>query len=187
MNKISPIQVADGLTANDERLRAEILNLFQYIQRLREEMAGFSARKDDLTPFDRASDQLEAIVAETAQATNTILQAAEAIGAATDDLAEATLETAPALRQKIKDHAVQVMEACAFQDLTGQRVTKIVRSLDFVEDRVNALAEIWGRDEIETLSRKLWVEDESPDEVALEGPQLPGAAISQADIDKLFD
>jgi chemotaxis protein CheZ len=41
-----------------------------------------------------------------------------------------------------------LFEACSFQDITGQRITKVVRSLTYVETRVNKLIEAWGRSEL---------------------------------------
>jgi chemotaxis protein CheZ len=77
------------------------------------------------------------------------------------------------------------MEACTFQDITGQRVTKIIRSMQFVEERVLAMVDLMGRDSVEKKAAVL--SDETPEkDPLLNGPQLPGNAISQDDIDKLF-
>ena len=45
---------------------------------------------------------------------------------------------------RIDEKIQSVFEACAFQDITGQRVTKVVRLIKYVEERVNALIAIWG-------------------------------------------
>ena len=34
--------------------------------------------------------------------------------------------------------------ACSFQDITGQRTEKVVNVLRFIEQRINAMIEIWG-------------------------------------------
>ena len=77
-----------------------------------------------------------------------------------------------------------VFEACAFQDITGQRVTKIVKSVTYVEERVTALREIWGDDELDKVERV--VEELTDDEKLLNGPQSKADAITQEEIDKLF-
>jgi chemotaxis protein CheZ len=171
----------------DEKLRLEILNLFQYVQRLRQEIAGVSKRDDDQTAFDSMSEQLDAIVAATEKATNTILEAAEAMCDAAEELrGTEDAEARGKLCDRITGESSEIMQACAFQDITGQRVSKIVSSMRFVEERVSVMAEIWGREEIEELAETLPTEEKTGDEALLHGPQLPDEAISQDEIDKLF-
>ncbi len=68
-----------------------------------------------------------------------------------------------------------VFEACAFQDITGQRVSKIVKSVIYVEERVNALVDIWSKDKLATI--ELAAEPQkSADEDLLYGLQLDGEA-----------
>ena len=106
--------------AVDSKLRSEILNLLQYVQRLRQEIATVSKREDDQTAFESMSDQLDAIVAATEKATDTILEAMEAIGDKVEALrAEEKAAARNALCDQIADETMQVMEACAFQDITG--------------------------------------------------------------------
>lgn len=174
---------------NDTKLRQEVLNLFQYIERLRSEVATMSKAEDNATAFDDMSAQLDAIVSATEEATNSILSASESISGDAMALQD---ETDPAktreMADRISQNAMTIMEACSFQDLTGQRVSKIVSSVKFVEDRVNQMIELWGREEIEALSAQMKpCEDEDPDKKLLNGPQLAGQAISQDDIDALFD
>ncbi len=91
------------------------------------------------------------------------------------------------LCDRIAEKSIEGMEACGFQDLTGQRISKIVRSLRFIEERVDAMTEICGREGIEALASGLPSDDEDlKDGVTLQGPQLPGEAVSQDEIDKLF-
>jgi chemotaxis protein CheZ len=81
------------------------------------------------------------------------------------------------------------MEACTFQDITGQRVTKIVRSMQFVEERVNSMVSLWGSEAIEETAATYGNTDgRDGDEKLLNGPALPSeTSISQDEIDKLFD
>ena len=78
-----------------------------------------------------------------------------------------------------------VFEARTSQDMTGQRVTKIVNSVSYVEVKVTTLREIWGRDELDNTT--LAVVEVTADENLLHGSQLKTDAISQDEIDKLFD
>jgi chemotaxis protein CheZ len=90
----------------------------------------------------------------------------------------------------ILDRVVTLYETCNFQDLTGQRITKIVKVLKFVEDRLDTLISTWGglaafKDFAEEdLSRKT----ADGTRVLLNGPKLDGdpGHVSQADVDALF-
>ena len=81
---------------------------------------------------------------------------------------------------------VKVYEACSFQDITGQRITKVVKALHHIEGRIDALLAVFGA---EHLASGEPAQDAPPTDVAaslLNGPQLPESANSQADIDALM-
>ena len=77
---------------------------------------------------------------------------------------------------------------CNFQDLTGQRITKVVSTLRFVEDRIMQMMDIWGGIEtfkdIEVEQREL----KEGDAALLNGPALESDidVATQDDIDALF-
>jgi chemotaxis protein CheZ len=187
-----PMNAQNGNTIYiDKKLQSEIFNLIHYIDRLRKEIAGIAQAKNSQTRFEGMADRLDAIIGSTAEATDKILGAMEGIDSAVEALRKhPDAKTIDALCDQIAEKTTVAMEACSFQDLTGQRVSKVIGSLRFVEERVNAMADICGRDEIETLSSSMDYEgdvDKEDDGVALEGPQTPDGAISQADIDALFN
>ena len=178
---------------DEERLRSEVLGLFQYIQRFREEIAHMIQpdASDDKTRFETISDQLDAIIKATEDATHIILEGMENIDSVNAKLKNVSdVAELPALCDELEQISVDTMQACTFQDITGQRVTKIVRSMQFVEARVDNMLDIWGRDEVQELAKRAADETEEPtgDEALLNGPALEGQqAISQAEIDALFD
>ncbi len=43
------------------------------------------------------------------------------------------------LAQDIQDHTVQIYEACNFQDLAGQRIAKVIETLNLVEAQLSAM------------------------------------------------
>jgi chemotaxis protein CheZ len=91
-----------------------------------------------------------------------------------------------ALIDKIVENGNSVFEACSFQDITGQRVITVVKSVTYIEDRVNALIDIWGKaalEDVEVTPDR----EKTEDEKLLQGPQLNDEGISQSEIDKLFD
>ena len=69
------------------------------------------------------------------------------------------------------------MENCTFQDITRRRVTKVVRSMKFVEERVNSMVDLLGRETIEKLSLDLSQEEKTSDEKRLEGPRMARTVI----------
>jgi chemotaxis protein CheZ len=169
-------------TAYDKRLKFEILNLSQYIERFRMEIARLNKGVPGAN-FQNMSDHLDAIIEHTDSATHEILRNLEEISDLVGKLQEKTKDAeTSALCDKAMEKATSAMEACTFQDITGQRVTKIMRSMQFVEERVVAMVELMGRDSVE---REPLPAPKAKDPL-LNGPQLPGNAISQDDIDKLF-
>lgn len=174
----------------DRQLKSEIVSLVQYVRRFREEIAQMVAADGDQSRFDSMADQLDAIVAATEEATHGILERMEEIDTVVEDLRTADDPKARgALCDKVNEQTMAAMEACTFQDITGQRVNKIVRSMKFVEERVNTMISLWGEDEISRLAGE-YAEQTRPegDEALLNGPALKKeASISQDEIDKLFD
>lgn len=173
--------------AEADALKKELYGLFKYLQRVREEIAAINRPADEELHFDNMSDQLDAIVKATEEATNTIMECMEKNDEAVDELRKSlTDEGQLALLDKISGNGADVFEACSFQDITGQRITKVVKSVTYVEDRVNALIGVWGKDEIDSIEVKADVE-KTEDEKLLKGPALEGEGITQDEIDKLFD
>ena len=89
------------------------------------------------------------------------------------------------LLDSVADDTQEIFEACSFQDITGQRVNKITKSLGYVEQRVNSIVSIWGESALDEV--KIEGITKTEDEKLLNGPQLEGKGLSQADIDALFD
>jgi len=168
-------------------LKKELYGLFKYLQRVREEIAAINRPADEELHFDNMSDQLDAIVKATEEATDTIMECMEKNDDIVDELRKSiTDEGQLALLYKITNNGADVFEAFSFQDITGQRITKVVKSVTYVEDRVNALISVWGKEEIDKFEVKADV-GKTEDEKLLNGPALAGEGISQDEIDKLFD
>ena len=171
----------------DDSLRKELVALFQYVQRVRKEIAAIGRPADEEHNFESMGEQLDAIVAATEEATNSIMETMERNGDLLDKLREGVSDAGQlALIDQIIDNTNSVFEACSFQDITGQRVSKVIKSVTYVEDRVQALVNIWGRSEVDEVEIKP-EREKTEDEKLLHGPALEGEGISQADIDKLFD
>ncbi|MDH5489210.1 MAG: protein phosphatase CheZ [Rhodospirillaceae bacterium] len=173
--------------AHEDALRNELMGLLSYINRVREEIAKMSRPADEEHQFETMSEQLDAVVKATDEASNTIMASAEKNETLINELRKGITDPKlAAVLDQMSANDMDIIQACSFQDLTGQRVTKVARSLTYVEARVNSLAEVWGKDELEKVEVK--ASEKSEDEKLLHGPALPsGKAISQDEIDALFD
>jgi chemotaxis protein CheZ len=168
------------------KLYAELEQLAHFIQKAKSEIA--QLRPDEIRDqhLPTATDELEAIVGATETATNGILNAVEQI----ENL---TGEMAPELAEKVSEAVTQVYESCNFQDITGQRISKVVKALQHIESKVDGLLSAFGdeltkhRGAAQAAPADPSKQDASGDQALLNGPQLPQAAKGQADIDALFD
>lgn len=137
----------------------------------------------------RTTDELRAVITGTEEATDAILAAAEAI----DDIAQRMAnddgdEQVKADGQAIANAVIQIFEACNFQDISGQRITKVVESLRFIEERIASMIDVW-----QTINKmaddKPKVQEEIPPEKRLlNGPSLKTDAgvVNQDDVDAMF-
>ncbi|CCG40595.1 protein phosphatase CheZ [Magnetospirillum molischianum] len=179
--------IAKG-AADAARLKRELVGLFGHLQKIRAELAALNPQSPS-DHFNSMSEQLDAIVAATETATNTIMESVEHIdGLMTEARVLAASAQSPRLEEifdAVGDRVNQVFEACSFQDITGQRVSKVVNSLKFVEDRVNSIIVTWGREELAKVVVEI-KKEEDPDRKLLHGPQLPGQAMQQTDVDVIL-
>lgn len=157
----------------------------QAIMQTKSEIGSLASRGFKGQSLNRATDELDAVVQDTEQATETILAAAETIDAQAGALLTQVDETHREGIMEIHRQAIRIFEACNFQDISGQRISKVVSLLRFIELRVTSMVEIWGGpEEVEAVEE----EPENPDDALLNGPALSSdtGVVSQDDIDSLF-
>ena len=169
--------VTGDVSAGDLRLYRELSSLAEYISTARGEIAAL--RPDEIRSdfIPSATDELDAIVGATETATNCIMDAVERIEAVTP-LVDAEVA------ERLGDVTTAIYEACSFQDLTGQRITKVVRLLKVIEDRVSTLVKVFGEDANPSTPKE--EKQILTDADLLNGPQLPENATDQAEIDRLL-
>jgi chemotaxis protein CheZ len=138
-----------------------------------------------------ATVELDHIVEATEKATSDILATTEEIQEVAWTLRERGTDIG--LCDKVDPRATDIYTACSFQDITGQRTDKVVRALRFIEQRINAMIEIWGVDDIAAkvddiagrmqnfASSALRQEAE-----LLHGPQARGKGLKQHDVDRML-
>lgn len=176
---------------NEEDIRAVQVEIAQLVKSIAKAKAEIAAIKHPMSEDDRllaASNELDAIVRATEVATHDILEAAEAIEVESANLAGLCHDDQDIVdaTERIVAQVVRILEASNFQDITGQRITKVVETVRFIEQRVLAMIDIWGVDAFSDLPLPP-EEGESEEDDLLNGPQLENQGISQADIDALFD
>jgi chemotaxis protein CheZ len=187
---VPPLPKPDQMTIGDlSKLRHETDNIHRAISRTMQELADLHVGAfNDRAEGGRASRQLDAVVAGTERATQQILEAAEGIDDAANTLsASLKSEQEQALATDIRDHVVRIFEACNFQDLTGQRISKVLQTLQFVENSVARMMEIWGGHEVVKGYAGAITADRHEKKL-LNGPKLDGEAghASQQEIDAMF-
>ena len=173
------------------QLRAELDAMKEAITSTKLEIASIHRSEFEGKGMRRVAGELDAVVGATEQATTSILAAVEEIESNANMLRAAGVETGNNDHVgAILDRVVILYEACNFQDLTGQRINKIVNVLKFVEERLDKMIGVWGGLE---AFKELVVDENAgsggDESDLLNGPKLEGDAghVEQNDIDALFN
>lgn len=173
-------QMSDAMQAFfgsiDLTLHDELRYISAYIKQTRTEISNL--RPNDLSG-DRipgAGAELHAVVKHTAEATHTIMAAAEDVmGADTSDT--------KAYQEYVSGKMMEIFEACTFQDITGQRIRKVVDTLDHIEKRLERFAEVMGVEDAALVETDA---DRHKRDNILNGPALNGPEVPQDEIDSMF-
>jgi chemotaxis protein CheZ len=176
----------DG-TGELRRLMQETENIHRAINHTKQEIASVRVRAFDDDGCAHVARQLGAVADSAERATQCILDAAEDIEDVADTLAAClTREQERALAEDVHNHAARIFEACNFQDLNGQRINKVIATLQFVEERIAHMMAIWGG--MEAFRNYTAAAIGRQNNLVLHGPKLagdPGHA-TQDEIDALF-
>ncbi|ATR22967.1 Chemotaxis protein cheZ [Roseomonas mucosa] len=170
------------ITTNEIVLLAELEALGRTIAQAKAEIAALRVEEIEAEHIPVATDELDAVVEHTATATNEILDTCETLERLLPEL-----PAAPAAR--IGEAVTRIYEACSFQDITGQRIAKVVAALKEIEGRVQQITQRFGpaaRAGAPVAATRERVPERSEGERLAQGPQLPAAASSQAEIDALL-
>lgn len=173
-----------------EKLKVELDLIHDAIDRTKREIAVLHGKSFDGQEMAKVNGELGAVVGGTEQATQQILEAAEAIDQAASALSKVNSpEQQKILCEEIQERIISIYEACNFQDLTGQRISKVMTTMKFIETHINVMMEIWGGVDAIKAHAPAIIDSRDGDTKLLNGPKLdgdPGHA-SQDDIDALFD
>jgi chemotaxis protein CheZ len=172
---MSNTESVQGLRQEILALHKDCKDLATYITNARSEITDI--RPDDIKQdkLPRAGKELDAIVQATESATNQIMTAAEKIMSAR--VTEADV---------VNDACMEIFEACSFQDITGQRISKVVNTLEYIESYLTKLTHAWGHEGDSAPMNEVAL-DADDEAHLLDGPALEGEGVDQDFIDNMFD
>jgi chemotaxis protein CheZ len=167
--------------AMDARVYGELREIAGYIESMREKIGMLQVHDLKNSRIPSAGQELSAITKSTEQATNTIMECAEAVMAA--DASDPA-----AYKAMVEAKMMVIFEACSFQDITGQRIAKVVETLEHIESRVARFAEVMRDKDLEGfLTEHERQRKERKDKLLLNGPQLEGQGVNQSLVDEMFN
>src|SRR5262245_64172275 len=173
-----------------EKLKVELDLIHDAINRTKREIAVLHGKSFNGEEMAKVNGELGAVVGGTEQATQQILEAAESIDNAASALSKNTsLDQQKILSEEIQERVVSIFEACNFQDLTGQRISKVMNTMKFIEQHINEMMDIWGGVDAIKAHAPPIVDTREGDAKLLNGPKLDGDVghASQDDIDAMFN
>jgi len=173
-----------------EKLKVELDLIHDAISRTKREIAVLHGKSFNGEEMAKVNGELGAVVGGTEQATQQILEAAESIDNAASALSKNTsLDQQKILSEEIQERVVSIFEACNFQDLTGQRISKVMTTMKFIEQHINEMMNIWGGVDAIKAHAPPIIDTREGDAKLLNGPKLDGdiGHASQDDIDAMFN
>jgi chemotaxis protein CheZ len=173
-----------------EKLKVELDLIHDAINRTKREIAVLQGKSFDGNEMAKVTGELGAVVGGTEHATQQILEAAESIDQAASALAKVTSpDQQRILSEEIQERVISIFEACNFQDLTGQRISKVMATMKFIENHITIMMDIWGGVDAIRAHVPPTADDRDGNARLLNGPKLDGDAghASQNDIDALFE
>jgi len=172
------------------KLKVELDLIHDAINRTKREIATLHGKSFDGQEMAKVNGELGAVVGGTEQATQQILEATEAIDQAATALSKhVTPDQQRLLSEEIQERVISIFEACNFQDLTGQRINKVMTTMKFIEQHIYTMMDIWGGVDAIKAHAIPVLDTREGDAKLLNGPKLDGDVghASQDDIDALFN
>lgn len=158
------------------------------IARVKAELSKIHYADQGQDPLLTASEELESLKTATAAATDEILGIAEDVLSKVEALRALLPGPAEPLLDGMEHQLGRLFEACGFQDLTGQRSTKVARLLESLDIRVGNALDLMDDVEVpDEIALQMRDTDASGEAALLNGPQASGDGLRQDDIDSLFN
>jgi chemotaxis protein CheZ len=159
----------------------ELAAVADYIGHMKQEIAALKPNELTQERIPTANDELGSVIQATASATHTIMEAAEEILGA-GGLSDREY------RELVETRVLAIFEACSFQDITGQRIARVLEAFGHVEKRLSRFAKaVKVNDTADGPDPEEALRQARREVLLLNGPQNEEVAIKQDDIDALFD
>lgn len=168
-----------GVVLSDLHFQDELKELLDYIEATKAEISVIRPKHMSESELPDASNQLDAVVSATEEAAEKIMDAAEELG-------ELATKTKGKVSKQLEKISTDIFEASSFQDITGQRVTKVVNTLKHLEEKLAVLAKAIGDTGEDDGADGVKNIDEMDNKDFLNGPQLEQHANDQDAIDALM-
>ena len=164
-----------------QRMQEECRELYRVILLARCHIARLRDPAVCQEALPRANEDMAETLRMTEEATETIMGAAE-------EMMALDLSDPEAAETQIMDGCIRIIEACSFQDITGQRISNVLKTLNLVETRLAHIEKNWGEfDSAIGESEASLVKERVGDEALLNGPSLPGEGLGQHQADQLMN
>ncbi len=178
--EVSAQSLQSFFQAMDAKVYRELREIAGYIESMRHEIGALQVNDLKNTRIPAAGEELDAIVQATEAATHTIMEGAEAVMAA--DASDPA-----AYKALVEEKMMVIFEACSFQDITGQRIAKVVETLQHIEERVSRFAKVVQAKDLDGfLTEQERERAARKEKYLLHGPQLAGHGVDQAKVDEMF-
>jgi len=169
----------DFLQDIDSTIYRDFTDIAGQITSMKREIGNLRAQDMKHNRVPEAGRELDAIVESTEEATHTIMESAETIMSA-DPSDQA------AYQEVVNDNVMRIFEACSFQDLTGQRISRVVSTLNYIDERVSTFVERLKLADNDLPPIEETAEERRQRELILHGPQNAGEGVSQDDVDSML-
>lgn len=167
----------------EQHIYHEMQGLKAVIEALRQELR--SVAPGDITSdhIPGATDELDAVVSLTEDATNKIMNACDQV--------QSEIAALPGdMQARLQEQLTNIFEACTFQDITGQRISKVIAALKKIDSKTHNMMAVLQTHFPETGYHHTVAIPVTPllkgDDSLMNGPQLPGEGVSQDDIDRIL-
>lgn len=171
-------QLIQELSNKDSKFLQELKNIVQSIDSAKDEIA--SIRPKELTEQDLpdATNSLDIIIQTSEEACGNILSCAE-------ELMEISEYVPSKLQARLTDISTKLFESSNFDDLNGQRVRKVIKTLRTIEERLKGLLAVYG-ETYESIAPDTSQTEKTKDETLMNGPQDKSEAATQEEIDRIL-
>lgn len=171
--------ISGDISASDLKFYSELEELAGYIRNAKQEIAAIKPKDISASHIPHATNELDAVVGATEEATNKIMDVCDTISSIASNCSAE-------INEQLIACTTRIFEACNFQDITGQRITKVVQTLKYIDNKIEALLKALGEEIHRAEGTDSGPQKDITEKDLLNGPQLPQNAMDQATIDKLL-